>query len=264
VSRHHHSGLSLGLYEASLVTAFRVRFRSLLASSPEAVFLTPPPHAAPNSSLVHMLATLNEQVFARRATFHAEADADHGWLLEPDTLQSRLGMLSRSPRPVFIAGTAFSFVHLLDAPDIRERALPLPPGSMLMETGGYKGRSREVPKEELHATLRRCFNLPRSAIVSEYGMSELSSQAYDSMDSGGGTRVFRFPPWCRATVVSPETDGTAAPGETGLLRIEDLANVWSAAFVQTEDLARRVGDGFELAGRAPLAEAKGCSLLPAG
>jgi len=264
VSRHHHSGLSLGLYEESLTAVFRARFRALIAENLEVIFLAPPPSAAPQSSLVHMFATLNDQLFNRRATFDARTDAGHGWLLELETLLSRLETLSQSSRPVFIAGTAFSFVHLLDAPDIRGRQFPLPPGSMLMETGGYKGRSREVPKDELHALLRRCFGVPRSAIVSEYGMSELSSQAYDSMDSGGGPRVFRFPPWCRATVVSPETGEPAPVDETGLLRIEDLANVWSAAFVQTEDLARRVGDGFELAGRAPQAEAKGCSLLPAG
>jgi hypothetical protein len=92
-------------------------------------------------------------------------------------------------------------------------------------------------------------------------MSELSSQAYDRVlpETGGG---FRFPPWARAQVISPETGREAADGETGMVRVFDLANVRSALAVQTEDLAVRRGEGFELTGRAAGAAARGCSLLP--
>lgn len=102
--------------------------------------------------------------------------------------------------------------------------------------------------------------LPEAYIVGEYGMSELSSQAYDRVitwpDAG-----FRFPPWARARIISLETGRDAEEGETGLIRVLDLANVRSALAVQTEDLAVRSGDGFELAGRAAGAAARGCSLL---
>ena len=98
-------------------------------------------------------------------------------------------------------------------------------------------------------------------------MSELNSQAYDwqvrkmereTMKEG---RVFRFPPWARARVISPETGAEVAEGETGLIQVCDLANVRSVMMVQTEDLAVRLRDGFELLGRAELAEPRGCSLM---
>ena len=72
---------------------------------------------------------------------------------------------------------------------------------------------------------------------------------------------FDFPPWARAQIVSPETGREVADGETGLLRVFDLANVFSVMAIQTEDLAVRRGDGFELIGRAQLAEPRGCSLM---
>jgi hypothetical protein len=98
-------------------------------------------------------------------------------------------------------------------------------------------------------------------------MSELSSQAYDLQvrNAERGTRnehrTFHFPPWARAQIISPETGRAVAEGETGLIRVVDLANVWSVLAVQTEDLGVRRGDGFELIGRAALAEPRGCSLM---
>jgi hypothetical protein len=119
-------------------------------------------------------------------------------------------------------------------------------------------------------------------------MSELSSQAYDGAhyplrttrpagsieDEGRGgvfdsrithhaSRIFRFPPWARAQIVSPETGREALDGETGLIRVFDLANVFSVMAIQTEDLGMRRGAGFELIGRAELAEPRGCSLMTA-
>ena len=134
-----------------------------------------------------------------------------------------------------------------------------------METGGYKGRSRELPKAELHANLSRTLGLPAAAIICEYGMSELSSQAYDLAvdEHNPGERLFRFPPWCRFQVINPETGQPAREGSPGLLRILDLANVASVIALQTEDLAVQHGDGFELLGRAAKAGARGCSLMTA-
>ena len=134
-----------------------------------------------------------------------------------------------------------------------------------METGGYKGRSRALPKGELHAAITEGLGLPPESIISEYGMSELSSQAYDRSYRAQteSPRVFRFPPWARSQIVSPETGLEAGEGETGLLRVWDLANVYSVMAVQTEDLGIRRGEGFELIGRAALAEQRGCSLMSA-
>jgi hypothetical protein len=125
-----------------------------------------------------------------------------------------------------------------------------------METGGYKGRSRELPKRQLHEMISKLLGVAEPGIVTEYGMSELSSQAYEQAG------VFQFPPWARGRVVSPETGAEAGEGETGLLRVFDLANIWSVMAVQTEDLAARRGKGFELLGRSAESEPRGCSLMP--
>jgi hypothetical protein len=169
--------------------------------------------------------------------------------------------------PVVVMGAAFSFVHLLDWMTERRIRLCLPAGSKVMETGGYKGRSRELAKAELHRLITDRLGVSRSNIICEYGMSELSSQAYDVQmrKAEGGRRnkdrVFRFPPWARVRIISPETGKEVGEDETGLIQVFDLANVWSVLAVQTEDLGVRRGDGFEFVGRAAFSESRGCSLM---
>jgi hypothetical protein len=195
--------------------------------------------------------------------------ADGSWLLDSERVIGTLQDAVSVARPVVLLGTAFSFVHLLDAMVARGLKLVLPAGSRVMETGGYKGRSRELPKAGLHALITERLGVPRSHIVCEYGMSELSSQAYDGVagaaadDPPAAARAFAFPSWTRVQVVSPETGRDVAPGESGLVRIFDLANVYSVLALQTEDLAIRRATGFELIGRAVAAEPRGCSLMPA-
>ena len=165
--------------------------------------------------------------------------------------------------PVTLLGTAFSFIHLLDFIVGKNLHFKLPPGSRVLETGGYKGRSRELPKTELHALVTERLGIPPSHIICEYGMSELSSQAYDR--TAGVPTIpqsrFRFPPWARVQIISPETGREVGEGETGLIRVFDLANVWSVMAIQTEDLGVRRGDGFELMSRAKAVEPRGCSLM---
>ncbi len=167
--------------------------------------------------------------------------------------------LNNARRPILILGTAFSFVHLLDHLAGQKLQFRLPPNSRVMETGGYKNRSRTLPKTELHRLIASALGISKKDILCEYGMSELSSQAYDTNPE----RHFRFPPWARVRIISPETENEVADGETGLIRIFDLANIFSVAAIQTEDLAIRHGAGFELIGRAQTAEPRGCSLTTA-
>jgi hypothetical protein len=168
---------------------------------------------------------------------------------------------------VAVFGTAFNFVHLLDELNRRGERLQLPAGSCIMETGGYKGRSRVIPKSDLHTWMRDTFGLEAEQILCEYGMSELSSQAYDRVigkapaGRTGSPGVFHFPPWVKLQLVSPETGGEVNEGEIGIIRVFDLANVYSVAAIQTEDLGVLRGEGFELVGRATNSEARGCSLM---
>jgi hypothetical protein len=196
-----------------------------------------------------------------------KAAKDGAWALDAEAALERLRAACGSGQPLLMLGTAFSFVHLLDYLAEHDLRFELPPGSCALETGGYKGRSRSLPKAALHGLISQRLGIPADHIVCEYGMSELSSQAYDSSAIGSSRstlhalRPFHFPPWARVQIVSPETGGEVAEGGTGLIRVFDLANVYSVLAIQTEDLGIRHGDGFALAGRAVLAEPRGCSLL---
>jgi hypothetical protein len=271
-SRHHHSPESLKLYEASVLHWFLQNVPQncgLRIADCGLVILTPPPAQVPHSSLVHMFETVRRKlggasVLASRAEYLGKLAADASWTLDFDAALAALGNNPQSAirNPRLILGTAFSFVHLLDFLAERNLRFSLPAGSRVMETGGYKNRSRSMPKAELHALITARLGVPAENIVCEYGMSELSSQAYDGVRNAEcGMRSFKFPPWARAQIISPETGREVADGETGLIRIFDLANVYSVAAVQTEDLGIRRADGFELIGRAQLAEPRGCSLM---
>jgi len=274
-SRHFHSAESLAVYEASLWTWFE---RNILrsadgssASSGEArgraarapIFLTPPPVQAPHSSLVHMFETVRRKLGAPESVFVGQIDADGAWALDYDAALAALDSSRATRHPSLMLGTAFSFVHLLDYLVERDLRVELPAGSRVMETGGYKNRSRSMPKAELHALISERLGVLPENIICEYGMSELSSQAYDKevRSQKSEVRRFQFPLWARAQIISPETGREVADGEIGLIRVFDLANVFSVAAIQTEDLGIRRGDGFELIGRAQLAEPRGCSLM---
>ncbi|MGV3757474.1 MAG: hypothetical protein ACO1QS_19005 [Verrucomicrobiota bacterium] len=259
LSRHFHSADSLSLYEASLLPWFEQHM--LDGYTPQFIALTPPPSACPHSSLIHMFETVQKAFTPGETQFFGELSIDQAWEIQFPAVFVALENSIKTQRPVLLLGTAFLFVHLLDELEQRQLHFLLPVGSRLMETGGYKGRSRELPKMELHRQLSNRLGLTDAAILCEYGMSELSSQAYDRVCGSTSPRRFQFPPWARVVIFSPETGQEAAVGETGLVRIHDLANVWSIAAVQTEDLAIRHADGFELLGRASKAEPRGCSLM---
>jgi hypothetical protein len=289
-SRHYHNGSSLALYEASLMRWFNAHFQWQMANGQSGetasalgnsfaishwplAILTPPPAQAPHSSLVHMFETIRREFGEGGSAFVGRGARDGAWALDAEAALGRLRAASASEQPLLLLGTAFSFVHLLDYLAEQELCFELPSGSCALETGGYKGRSRSMPKAALHALITERLGVAPDHIVCEYGMSELSSQAYDctigpsrlppvgSRFTHHASRIFRFPPWSRAQIISPETGCEVADGETGLIRVFDLANVYSVMAVQTEDLGIRHGHGFTLAGRAVLAEPRGCSLL---
>ena len=231
-SRHFFDADALALYEASLragfAAAFPARPRRLWA-------LMPDPEAAPHSSLSHMLGTLNAERFCW------DNDA---------ALASDLAALAE---PVALFGTAFAFVQLFDGSDQNWR---LPAGSLVIETGGFKGRTREVPREELYALFGTRLGVSIGNCHSEYGMSEMASQFYGR----GLDPVKRGPHWARSRAIDPETGEDAVPGTPGLLRHYDLANWNSVQALQTQDRGILTLDGFVLHGRAPDAEVRGCSL----
>jgi hypothetical protein len=273
-SRHFHNADSLALYEASLWPWLGENLNLPIADC-RLVSLTPPVEQAPHSSLVHMFDFVRRKEGAGTEIFVGRVMEDGSWALDIST--GLAALQASATKPLLILGTAFSFVHLLDALSAANLRLQLPAGSRVLETGGYKGRSRALPKAELHQLIYERLGVPPEGIICEYGMSELSSQAYEVVAGGGcqGTgdqsvpsrhpspvaRHFKFPPWARARVISPETGDEVGIGETGLLQVFDLANAFSVLAIQTEDLAVRRADGFELIGRSMAAEPRGCSLM---
>ena len=253
--RHHHSAETLAVYETALLRWFKPFVLPDLDRA-EFMLLSPPPSEAPNSSLVHMFAAVT-CAFGKGA-FYASARHDGAWHLDFERIAH-----APPQGPVVLCGTAFSFVHLCDWIAETGSMLRFPEGSRVFETGGYKGRSRTVSKPELHALISRSLGLPQTHIISEYGMSELSSQAYDRICGADQPRLFRFPPWARAQIIDPESGREAPAGKPGLIRVCDLANIASVMAIQTEDLGVRRGQAFELLGRAAQVEPRGCSLLPA-
>lgn len=272
-SRHYHNRRSLDLYGASLLPWFQAHVLPELSGCPDSssmphrtfFILTPNAARSPHSSLAHMFETVSSAFGSTDSMFVGTLDRDESWILDMDRTLPALRECAQEGRPIVLLGTAFSFVHLLDY--LRERKLhyQLATGSRLVETGGYKGRSRTLPKPELHSGITELLGIPSTHIICEYGMSELSSQAYDRIvgtsESQISDRVFHFPPWARARIVSPETSNEVADGEVGLIHAFDLANASSVMAIQTEDLGIRRGNGFELIGRAALAEPRGCSLM---
>ncbi len=231
-SRHYFSRDALTLYETSL----RRGFALALPQRPAPVWaLMPPPAEAPHSSLSHMLDALDAERFF--------------W----DNDQLLAEALSALREPITLFGTAFALVQLLDR---ATQTWHLPPGSVLIETGGFKGRTREVPRDAFYALLQQRLGVPQDTVWSEYGMSEMASQFYGQ----GLSPLKRGPHWVRTLAVHPGDGAPALPGQPGALRHLDLANFNSALCLQTADWGTLTPDGFLLHGRAPGADIRGCSL----
>jgi hypothetical protein len=170
----------------------------------------------------------------------------------------------REGRPVLVLATALALAQWLDWLDRMDLRFRLPTGTVVFETGGFKGKETEVTREDLLRRLLERLNVPPEQVVREYGMTELTSQCYTRVLLGGDPDLFVAPPWVRVRIFDPATlaevpEGVS--GAVGLISVFDLANVGSAVHLLTEDLGVAEGDGFRLLGRAAGAELRGCSLV---
>jgi hypothetical protein len=251
--------------------------QALLGPHPSALVLAlaPPLDSPPSSSLGYMMARFME-AFDGEPLGELESRCDSAsparWLLSERGvdlagLDHAVRIASRARRPILLLSTAFALVRLLD--ELGGARLPLPPGSTVMQTGGFKGRTREVSMAELREATTRAFQLGERRVVGEYGMTELTSQLYEGTLREGAlcarhpsaaAGVYFEPPWLHVTPVDPLSLLPVADGDVGLARFVDLGNVDSAVCVVTQDLVRRVGGGIELLGRQAGAPPRGCSL----
>lgn len=255
--RARHELENTTLYDASLLAHFR---RCVLpdVASMQTIALSPSFARAPHSSLAYMLSKISE-------IFGTE---DDGFFVDGDVLDfgGASTALRDALRPVLVAGTAFGFVHFFDRCRETGTRFALPAGSRVIETGGFKGKSREVGREELYDWFSEVLGVPRDLCAAEYGMCELGSQWYDANISDAlAGRAIRTahkvgPHWARTRVVDPVSAQPVPHGQSGLLQVFDLSNRGSVAAILTGDLVREVDGGFELIGRGPGEPPKGCSI----
>jgi hypothetical protein len=158
--------------------------------------------------------------------------------------------------PVSILATALALLDWLE----RGHPAALPAGSTLVETGGFKGRRREISRPELLALACRQLGLEPQQVVREYGMSELTGHFYTEALADGDPDLFAVPHFLRVRALDPESLEEAPAGKPGLLAIFDLSNLGSACHLLTQDLGQVEGDFFRLLGRAQGAALRGCSL----
>lgn len=223
---------------------------------PAMLSLIPSREVAPDSSLAFLI----DHVVARYGgSGSAYGFGERG--VEVGACRSWLGARQREGKPVLILATAFALADLVARIERMNLHFRLAPGSAIFETGGFKGYAGEISRPELLGRCATWLGVPPSAVVSEYGMTELTSHAYTRTHSGGDAELFVPPPWLRVRALDPLTLAELPAGERGLLAFFDLANVGSALHLLTEDLGAVEGDGFRLAGRAADADLRGCSLL---
>ena len=194
------------------------------------------------SSLVYMMQHLIE----------LSGHPDSGFYLDNfDDLTDVLRKRNADLYPTLLVGVSFALLDLAE-----HSPMKLEDHITIMETGGMKGRRKELIRSELHNQLKEAFTV--ATIHSEYGMTELLSQGYSS-----GKGLFRTPPWMKVFVRDPNDPLTLLPtGQTGGINIIDLANLYSCSFIATGDLGKVYKDGsFEVLGRYDHSDIRGCNLL---
>ena len=226
------------LYRQSLIQGFRHFYGN--PSNYTFLALLPNYLEQQNSSLIYMMETL----------MHESDAPDNGYFLyNHEDLYKKLIQLYDNHQNTILWGVTYALL------DFTEEFQMKFPELIVFETGGMKGRRKEMVKEELYAILQNAFGV--SDIHSEYGMCELLSQAY----SRGGN-VFATPPWMQLRLRSEKDplDGSDTVS-TGVINVIDLANFYSCSFIATEDLGRRHPQGIEVLGRLDHAQIRGCNLL---
>jgi len=259
-ARGEHHLPELALYDAAWGPPFREhllpdRERMRILS------LVPSWSGLPESSLSFMVSRILERHgVGESGTFLGRDGIQHGRLKEA------LAASVAEGEPVLLLGTILALAEVLDRLEGEGLRFRLPPGSRVLDTGGGKGRRRDVSRTALLTRYAEILGVPENHVVGEYGMTELCSQFYEGVladrfrGRAGSSRVFRGPAWTRTRVLHPDTLAPLPRGGTGLLAHLDLANAWTVLHVLTEDLGVEEAAGFRLVGRAEGAALRGCSL----
>ena len=237
-SKHYVTDLSV--YEEGFLSAFQIFYGNpmkyyLLALLPSYL-------EKEGSSLIYMVDRLIKKTNSPYSGFYPD---DYNKLIE------KLHYLKkRKNRTILLFGVSFALL------DLAEKISPDLSGSVVMETGGMKGRRKEIIRKELHQVLSEKLNL--TVIHSEYGMTELLSQAYSK-----GNGIFQTPPWMKILIRDPyDPFSYVKQGRSGGLNIIDLANINSCSFIETKDLGKLDNESnFEILGRFDQSDIRGCNLM---
>jgi len=239
MTRSLHYVADSSVYEKSFSDGFRLFYGD--PSDYVILALLPSYLEREGSSLVYMASRIIDKSASPLGGF---------FLDDYRALEKSIGEALHTGRTILLLGVSFALLDFSEKCDISLE------NHIVMETGGMKGRRKEMTREELHATLGERFRT--SGIHSEYGMTELLSQAYSK--KGG---VFNTPPWMKVFIRDPHDPFTYLPhGRSGGINIIDLANIYSCSFIETSDLGRSYPDGsFEVVGRFDNSDIRGCNLL---
>jgi phenylacetate-coenzyme A ligase PaaK-like adenylate-forming protein len=236
--RSQHIVHDLAWYKSSLMLGFEREF----GPADQFVFIALLPSYLENgdSSLIYMV----DQLIAA-----SQNELSGYYLSELQEVQEVYNAARQQGKRAFIFGVAYALL------DLAELGLNLSE-ALILETGGMKGRRKELSKIELHEALKVGFHVPK--IYSEYGMTELLSQAYFNPE----TAIFKTQAWCKVLIRDAYDPFTYVPdGQKGGINFIDLANQWSCSFIQTDDLGRIQNDGFTVEGRLEATDIRGCNLL---
>jgi phenylacetate-coenzyme A ligase PaaK-like adenylate-forming protein len=233
-----HFVADIELYRKSFLAGFRRYYGE--PSEYAVLALLPSYLEREGSSLVYMADNFIEASENPKSGFY---------LNDLDKLVATLTALEASQTKTLLLGVSFALLDLVEKHKFTLQ------NTIVMETGGMKGRRKEMIREELHSILKKGLGLDN--IHSEYGMTELLSQAYSKGDG-----VFSCPPWMKVLTRDPEDPFTYIEGKTGGINVIDLANRYSCSFIATQDLGKIYSDGnFEILGRFDTSDIRGCNLM---
>ena len=237
LSQHHVADLNL--YK----TSFQKGFSHVYGHIEDYVVLALLPSylEREGSSLVYMVEDMIQESKHPKSGFYLD---------DLDALKQTLLALENSGQKTLLIGVSYALLDLIEFHQFELKH------TIIMETGGMKGRRKELIKSELHAILKKGFGVDK--IHSEYGMTELLAQAYSKGDG-----LFSTPPWMKVLIRDPKDALTVLPkGKSGGINIIDLANVHSCAFIATQDLGKINANGtFEVLGRFDQSDIRGCNLM---
>jgi len=238
ISRHYITDTDI--YKKSLSITFRIFYGD--PSEYCIIALLPSYRERKNSSLVYMMNELISLTGEPLSGFYSD---------DMPKLLRTIDLVRKSKRKILPMGVSYALLDLAEmySPDLHD--------VIVMETGGMKGRRKEITRHELHSILRERMNVP--SIHSEYGMTELLSQSYSE-----GNGIFYCPPWMKILIRDPydPLSVTQEPEITGGINIIDLANINSCSFLAIDDLGKLHKDGgFEVLGRLDNSDIRGCNLM---